>query len=163
MLIMIGVVISPFEVVSVCSGGQLELTCTVAGTFLEWSFFLVTEGETMARRFSRILNPGSVPATSDLEVNSITFTFSRISANGSQPLHGIKITDSSHKWWFKRHWGELYRHSSIKHIFHSYQSYQWEHHDQQWVNYYKKYLPLPPHTLLVSQWLASGAVVVVHR
>ena len=86
MLIMIGVVISPPGVVSVCSGGQLELTCTVAGTFLEWSFFLVTEGETMARRFSRILNPGSVPATSDLEVNSITINFSRISAKDSQPL-----------------------------------------------------------------------------
>ena len=84
MLIMIGVVISPTEVVSVCSGGQLELTCTVPGTFLEWSFFLVTEGETAARRLFRILHSGS--ATSDLEVNSITFTFSRISADGSLPV-----------------------------------------------------------------------------
>ena len=83
MLIMIGVVISPFEVVSVCSGGQLELTCTVDGAFLEWSFFLVPEGE-VARRYSRILHSGS--ATSDLEVNSITFTFLRISAEGSQPV-----------------------------------------------------------------------------
>ena len=83
---MIGVVISPPEVASVCSGGQLELTCTVAGTFLEWSFFLVPEGETMARRFFRSLHSGSVPATTDLEVNPITFTFSRISAEGSQPL-----------------------------------------------------------------------------
>ena len=46
-----GVVISPPGVVSVCSGDQLELTCTVHGTFLEWSFFLVPEGETMARRY----------------------------------------------------------------------------------------------------------------
>ena len=86
LIIMIGVVISP-EVVSVCSGGsQLELTCTVAGTFLEWSFFLVPEGETMARNFFRSLHSGSVPATSDLEVNSIMFTFSRISAEDRQPL-----------------------------------------------------------------------------
>ena len=84
MLIMIGVVISPPEVTSVCSGGQLELTCTVPGTFLEWSFFLVPEGETMARRFFRTIHLES--ATSDLEVNSLTFTFSIISADGSQPL-----------------------------------------------------------------------------
>ncbi|MCG8626226.1 MAG: hypothetical protein MJE68_30040 [Proteobacteria bacterium] len=81
-----GVVISPPGVASVCSGGQLELTCTVPGTLLEWSFFLVPERETMARRFFRTLHSGSVPATSDLEVNSITFTFSRISADGNQPL-----------------------------------------------------------------------------
>ena len=85
-LIMIGVVISPPKVVTVCSGGQLELTCIVAGTFLEWSFFLVPERETMARKFFRTLHSGSVPATSDLEVNSITFTFLRISADGSQPV-----------------------------------------------------------------------------
>ena len=83
-LIMIGVVISPPEVASVCSGDQLELTCTVAETFLEWSVFLVPEGETMARKFFRIIHSGS--ATSDLEVNSITFTFLRISAEGSQPV-----------------------------------------------------------------------------
>ena len=81
-----GVMISPSGVVSVCSGGQLELTCTVPGTFLEWTFFLVPEGETMARRFFRSLYSGSLPATSDLEVNSITFTFSGISAEGSQPV-----------------------------------------------------------------------------
>ena len=46
-----GVMISPSGMVSVCSGGQLELTYTVAGTLLEWSFFLVPEGETMARRY----------------------------------------------------------------------------------------------------------------
>ena len=85
-LILEGVMISPSGVASVCSGGQLELICTVAGTFLQWSFFLFPEGETMARRFFRSLHSGSFPATSDLEVNSITFTFSRISADGSQPL-----------------------------------------------------------------------------
>ena len=78
--------ISPSGVASVCSGGQLELTCTTPGTILEWSFFLVPEGEIMARRFFRSLHSGSVPATSDLKVNSITFTLSRISAEGSLPV-----------------------------------------------------------------------------
>ena len=58
-----GVVISPPGMVSVCSGGQLELTCIVPGTFLEWNFFLVPEGETMARRHHRTLNSVSFPAT----------------------------------------------------------------------------------------------------
>ena len=39
----------------------------------------------MARRFSRIIHSGLL-GTSDLEVNSITVTFSRISADGSPPL-----------------------------------------------------------------------------
>ena len=82
MLIMIGVVISPLEV-AVCSGDQLELTCTVPGTLLEWSFILVSEGD---RRYNRILDSNSFPATSDLEVKSIIITFSRISAKGTLPV-----------------------------------------------------------------------------
>ena len=62
----------------------MEILCTTQERFLEWSFFLVPDGQTMARRFSRALHSGS--ATSDLEVNSIIFTFSRISAEGSQPV-----------------------------------------------------------------------------
>jgi hypothetical protein len=83
---MIGVMISPPGVASVCSGDQLELTCTTPGTFLEWNFFLVPEGGTTARRYDRTLHSTSFPAPSDLEVNTITFTFSRISAEGSLPL-----------------------------------------------------------------------------
>jgi hypothetical protein len=89
---MIGVMISP-GVASVCSGDQLVLTCTTSGKFLEWSFFLVPEGETMARRYDRILHSELAPATSDIEVNSITLTFSRISAEGSLPLISTIVID----------------------------------------------------------------------
>jgi hypothetical protein len=92
---MIGMMISPPGVASVCSGGQLELTCTTPGTLVEWSLFLVPEGETMARRYDRILHSESFPATSaaDLKVNSITFTFSRISSLGSLPLVSRAVID----------------------------------------------------------------------
>lgn len=75
-----GVVICPLAIAPVCQGDQLELTCTVTGRFLEWSFFLIPEGETTARRYVRSLGPNARVST--LEVNSITFTFS-VSSSGS--------------------------------------------------------------------------------
>ena len=77
-----GVVICPPGIAPVCQGDQLELTCTVTGRFLEWSFFLIPEGETTARRYMRFLGPNSREST--LEVNSITFTFSVSSAGSSE-------------------------------------------------------------------------------
>jgi hypothetical protein len=85
--------ISPPGVASVCSGEQLDLICTTPGTLLEWSFFLVPWEETTAIRYDRILHSESFPATSDLEVNSITFIFSRISAEGSLPLVSTIVID----------------------------------------------------------------------
>ena len=80
------VTISPSQTASVCRGAQLELTCTTTGSLLEWSFLLVPEGEKTARPYARVLHSQSVPATSDLEVNSIIFIFLRISAEGSLPV-----------------------------------------------------------------------------
>ena len=81
------VVISPSGgVAPACSGDLLELTCTTLGSFAEWSFFLIPEQETTARKFARVLHIDSVPASSELLVNSTTFIFSRISAPGSLPL-----------------------------------------------------------------------------
>ena len=79
-----GMMISPLGMAPACSGDQLELTCTTRGRFLEWSFSLIPEGDTTARRYARVLNPNS--PTSTLEVNSITFTFSIISAGSNLPL-----------------------------------------------------------------------------
>ena len=78
------VTISPSGTASACQGDQLELTCVITGRFLEWSFPLIPEGDTTARRYARVLNPNS--PTSALEVNSITFTFSIISAGNNLPL-----------------------------------------------------------------------------
>ena len=79
--------ISPSQMVSVCSGDQLtlELTCTVTGRFVQWSFFLIPEGETAARRYTRSLGPNSLPST--LEVNTVIFTF-LVSSAGS----GLSLT-----------------------------------------------------------------------
>ena len=79
MIIPPGVYIAP-----VCSGGLLELTCTTPGSFLEWSFFFIPEGETTARKYFRSLHTES--SATSLMINSITFTFSRISTHGSEPL-----------------------------------------------------------------------------
>ena len=87
-----GVVISPPTVAPVCSGDLLELRCTTAGSFLEWSFFLIPDGETTARKYARVLHSQS-PATSELTVSSITFTFSRISTEGSEPLTSMLLID----------------------------------------------------------------------
>ena len=79
--------ISPPEAAPVCSGNMLELTCTVTGSFL------IPEGETTARRYERILHTTSIPATSQLVVNSITFIFSRTSAVNSKFAIDIHVTD----------------------------------------------------------------------
>ena len=84
MAIITGVMISPPGIAPVCSGDQLELICTTTGRFLELSFFLIPEGDTTARRYSRVLNSDS--PTSELEVNTITFMFSIISAGSSLHL-----------------------------------------------------------------------------
>ena len=78
------VTISPSGTASACRGDQLELTCDITGRFLEWSFPLIPEGDTTARRYARVLNPNS--PTSALEVNSITFTFSIIYAGPGDSL-----------------------------------------------------------------------------
>ena len=79
--------ISPPEKASVCREQQLELTCTTTGSFLQWSFSLIPEGETTTRRYSftlTSLNPTN--QAQQLRVNSTIFTFVRNSAANSSPL-----------------------------------------------------------------------------
>ena len=79
--------ISPSETASACSGDQLNLTCTVTGSFLQWSFSLIPEGETTARGYIftvTSLNPTN--QAQQLRVNSSIFTFLRSSAANSVPL-----------------------------------------------------------------------------
>ena len=73
------------------SSGQLELMCTVTGSFLEWRFTVVRGNETIATEFSRIiLSTESASAVmSHLIINSTMFTFSRTSAENSLPLHDV--------------------------------------------------------------------------
>ena len=81
------VTISPSGTASVNEGDELELICTTTGIFLEWCFSLTPEGGTTARIYKRFLTTSSPSnQTSQLQVNSITFTFSRISGQNSLPL-----------------------------------------------------------------------------
>jgi hypothetical protein len=81
------VTISPSGVAPVCPGGQLELMCTTSttGMFLRWSFDLIRGNEATPTHFTRTITPSSL-TMSYLIVNSVTFNFSRISAQNSLPL-----------------------------------------------------------------------------
>ena len=48
------VTLSPLERAPVCSGGQLEFTCTTTGSHLEWRLSVILENETIATDISRI-------------------------------------------------------------------------------------------------------------
>ena len=80
--------ISPPGVAPVCSGDQLELTCTITGSFLGWRFSVFRENATTATEFSRNIIPsGSASAAmSQFVLNSTTFDVSRTSAEDTMPL-----------------------------------------------------------------------------
>ena len=59
-----------------CSGDQLELTCTVTGALLQWRF------STILGEFTRTVT-STGPAMSQLIINPTVFNFSRISADSS--------------------------------------------------------------------------------
>ena len=80
--------ISPSHMASVCRGDQLELICTTTGRFLEWSFSLVSTGETTTvTRYLRVLSTSAVVSwISPVIVANSSFTFSRISVQNTLPL-----------------------------------------------------------------------------
>ena len=82
--------ISPPGIISVCNGDQLELMCNkTTGGILEWSFSLNPENVTNINnmRYDRVISSSSPEdQTSHILVNSIRFTFSRVSAQNSLPL-----------------------------------------------------------------------------
>ena len=84
------VTISPSRVAPVCFGGQLELMCTTSltGRLLQWGFSLICGSDTTPTEFTRtiIASVSESGAMSYLIVNSVTFNFSRISAQNSLSL-----------------------------------------------------------------------------
>ena len=79
--------ISPPETARVCRGHQLELICSVTGSFLQWRFSLIREGETTPRPYMfTITSLNSDNQTQNLRVNSTIFTFARTSSQYSLPL-----------------------------------------------------------------------------
>ena len=80
--------INPSGMTYVCNGGQVELTCTATGPFLEWSLNLIPENATTARRVSRLIESTSqdMQNSNFRGVNSTVLTFSRTSSPNSLPV-----------------------------------------------------------------------------
>ena len=89
------VTLSPPGVAPVCSGGQLELMCTTAGSALDWRFRVFLENETTLTDIRRVFvsSDSASTAMSLLMVNSTLFSFSRISARGSLPVESTLLID----------------------------------------------------------------------
>ena len=83
-----GAVISPPGIVSVCVGDDVTLMCNTTGRFLEWSFSLIPENETVSMRYSRALQPSGLNhlQVSEQRIGSTIFLYSRSSAENVLPL-----------------------------------------------------------------------------
>ena len=85
--------ISPPVIAPACFGDQLQLTCTTTGTFLEWSFTLFYENGSSRSSKLAIQSFGENDQLSQFFVNSVSYTFRRISAAGILPLiSGLAIS-----------------------------------------------------------------------
>ena len=82
------VIISPSRMAYVCDSvdGQVELTCSIPGRFLEWRFSLTLDDSSTTRDVSRVLQSTLQTDQSPVNIGSITFTFSRTSPPNSLPL-----------------------------------------------------------------------------
>ena len=71
--------------VQVCVGDQLELTCIIEGTLLEWSVPRISMTQTQLPWFTRAINSQDSADTQTFQFvdNSITYIFSRTSAPNS--------------------------------------------------------------------------------
>ena len=80
------VFLSPPEVAPVCSGDELELTCTVPGRALEWFITLMPTSEDVT--FEHPLNSveQSLPVHTIKVNNNTSFIFSRTSPPNTHPL-----------------------------------------------------------------------------
>ena len=80
--------VSPPEIVPVCSEDTLNLTCNTTGRFLEWSFSLIPENGTGPVRYTRILQTSGPNYAQIFEqvIGSTTFLYSRSTVENSLPL-----------------------------------------------------------------------------
>ena len=84
------VTLSPPSVAPVCSGGEIELTCSVPGPLLTWSFQETIINGMVINRYPGDVNVqtgGDTERQSRLvTVNSVNFTYSRLSPPNALPL-----------------------------------------------------------------------------
>ena len=76
-------ILSPSGMAPVCSGGQLELTCSTTGGFQEWDFH-ISENMT-ATTYGRLVN-NRASLIMPVVTESITFNISRVSLPERLPL-----------------------------------------------------------------------------
>ena len=87
-------ILSPYNMIApVCVGGQLELTCTTPGRVLDWSFSPGNNSDhddVSQPRFPQTQSIQVLGATSGqtltVFINSVNFTYSRLSPPNEQPL-----------------------------------------------------------------------------
>jgi hypothetical protein len=85
------VIISPSGVATVCSGGQLELNCTITDSegfaVLVWEVTLTPENAATPVNYNQAISSSSPSdQTFQTAINSTNLTFSRISPQNSSPL-----------------------------------------------------------------------------
>ena len=82
-------VVSPPDVATICSGHTLELMCSTPGRVLEWSFTLNQTNENFVRfppvQSLQFLGPSS-GQNFYLSINSVNYTYSRLSPPDTLPL-----------------------------------------------------------------------------
>ena len=78
--------INPSGTAPACIGDQLELTCTIMGGLLRWSFYQYSDE---GSGYSRLLSTSS--EITSLQVNNTQFTFSRVSLPNTLPLVSVLL------------------------------------------------------------------------
>ena len=82
--------VSPSGLTPVCCGDQLELICSTRTVFLEWRFIINSRATTTVNRityYMKTLATGSIEDNGpQLTVDSVVFSFSRISAEDVSPV-----------------------------------------------------------------------------
>ena len=76
--------LSSNKVANVCDGGELQLTCDVPGTFLEWR-------STHLLPIGYAIHSGGIGRNETRQVNSVTITILRLSDANSLPLSSVLI------------------------------------------------------------------------
>ena len=81
-----------------CIGYDLEFTCNVTGTFLEWSVPLINKNLMSLRLFTRGITAEGLAETQTFQLidNSTTYSFTRISTEGGPVSSRLLISAISY-------------------------------------------------------------------
>ena len=87
--------ISPITMVPVCrTGDAVRITCTASVEFISWSILQQRQGTLERISNDQTINSRDASQMTQVEVNSVLFTFMRTSARGASPLISTLSIDS---------------------------------------------------------------------